>query len=107
MISDQDFKDIYLSGEYKDPHSEFARREGISRNEAKSRAHFRLYSNPLDITKTTITIDEAESRVNDINAFLKKSSEMITLQRQTGVGIDMEKVEQYVAGAAAGKGLTL
>lgn len=49
MIDQKEFEEIYLSGKYKDPHSEYAKRKGISRNEAKSRAYIQLYSNPLKL----------------------------------------------------------
>lgn len=46
MIDPIEFKEIYQSGNYEDPHGEYAKRKGISRYEAKSRAFVQLYSVP-------------------------------------------------------------
>lgn len=46
MIDPIEFKEIYQSGDYEDPHGEYAKRKGISRNEAKNRAFVQSYSVP-------------------------------------------------------------
>ena len=46
FTSFEEYKEIYLSGNYEDPHAELAKRKGFSRNEAKESVFHFLYGNP-------------------------------------------------------------
>ena len=46
FTSFEEYKEIYLSGNYEDPHTELAKRKGFSRNEAKESVFHFLYGNP-------------------------------------------------------------
>lgn len=78
MIDPIEFKEIYQSGNYDDPHGEYARRKGISRNEAKSRAYVQLYSKPFGEVTPTLTTEQAvRLRGMYVGQWLQESSDNI------------------------------
>lgn len=118
MICPIEFKEIYQSGNYEDPHGEYAKRHGISRNEAKNRAFMQLYSEPSFGTGRKQSMGETFKHLygnrglttsnfdtSFVDVYLEK-------QRQENVGyisleVDFTEIErklmEYSKGAAAGK----
>ncbi len=95
MIDSTEFQEIYQSGNYKDPHGEYAKRHDISRNEAKSRAFYQLYSASFCSSPLT-TEQAAQVRGMTVAEWLQESaSNVVGIQC---LEIDTAKAERILSG---------